>query len=358
MTSSIKGLRATKMQIKGVIREIVFQSFLSVIIYLTNQGKYDIIFDIKIIRGVSMETKVIKVEAKVRKGRKERIKRKKCNLVTFGQNEVLALGTVGCDIEIMKYFKYIYLECYRNGNILTDGYSIPIGTNIEDFEWCRVIMVPANSEIYNPDKYSLLAKDNEYAMYVVNHNDPIYLKHNKEYVLIYSDCQKFIFIFDSEKPFNLDTLRLMERILKERKKKVAYPGGRFNIELLDDVNVYVGEKPLMMALEDAEIVTILDIDALEERLIAIKGNKVYLEIDKQYAEDRVFDCNLNSVNTLNILKNNEDNKIVEIPNLDIDINIRETVINDGSVPIDANKTVEKTYKLKELLRKLNDGDEC
>ncbi|MBX0312885.1 MAG: hypothetical protein JHC31_14175 [Sulfurihydrogenibium sp.] len=303
-----------------------------------------------------METKVVRIEAKVRKGRKERIKKKKCALVTFDQNEILALGMVGCDIEIMKHLGYIYLECYRNGNVLTDGYSIPVNSNVEDFDWCRVIIVPANSEIYNPDKYSLLAKDNEYAMYVVNHNDPIYLKHNKEHVWIHSDCQKFIFIFDSEKPFSSDTLKLIEKILRERKKKVAYPGGRFDVELLDDVDVYVGEKPLMMAIENAEIVSVLDMDALEERLIAIKGNKVYLEIDKQYAEDRVFDCDLNSIDALNILKNDEDSKIVEIPNLDIDIKIREAVIDAESVLIDDSKTEEKTYKLRELLRKLNNKD--
>jgi hypothetical protein len=297
--------------------------------------------------------------------------------------------------DLLRYFvvegESIFHLYFDGDRLITDDpHHIPITVNKENVKKCRFIRVSENAELWNPEDYTLITKDGVEALYTVNHDNDIMYRNGKEYTILYKNNGCFYeksVIFDVEKPLNEETFNLIRRIhnRKDKSKHVCIPENysRFEVKILDDVGIYVGEKHYFMVLENAEIVRVLD-DGNEE-LIAIKGDKTYLEIDRWHAEGedevnfvkdgnrylryvskyRMFDYDFNMVN---VLKIEERNAIAEIPSLDADITVRKFVINVEPVLIDTYPKTwhfekldpelvgEKVYKLRHLVRKLDDTD--
>ena len=335
---------------------------------------------------------VREVELKIEKLRSFKVRRvkEKWSIVKFGDKEfVMPKDTT--DYFVRSLYRNSIFHLYFDGNnvLLEDPYllRIPVGTNKEAVKEYRFIVLDENAELWKPEDYTLIAKENGLALYTTD-DDRIMYRNGKEHTILfrYDKRSKLFFkqsvIFDTEKPLNEETFNLIRRIhnRKDKTKQVCMPENysRFEIGILDDdINVYVGEKHYFMVLENAEIVRV------NEELIAIKGDKTYLEIDRWHAEDeinfikegnrylryvskyRMFNYEFNPIN---VLKIERDKVIAEVPNLDAEITVRKFIEKVEPELIDTYPKTwhfkeldpklvgKKTYKLKDLVRKLNDAD--
>lgn len=158
---------------------------------------------------------------------------------------------------------YVYFECLYDGKEMRSG------------KGSKVVIVPANSELYNPQDYSLIVKDSEYAMYIANHNDDIFLKYNNGYAWIRQFYDSHILpyhitaFFDAEKPFDLETLNFIKELERKRSLSRSINFGGLDVYILEGVNVRNG------IIENAEIVKFEDKKI--RCLIATNGNKIYTE---------------------------------------------------------------------------------
>lgn len=267
---------------------------------------------------------------------------------------------------------------------------IPIAANRKSVKKCKFIVLNEDTELYSPKELNLIAKENGLALYITdNSNDKILYKNDKKYTAIF-DYDTQTVIFDTEKPLNEETFNLIKRLHHESKnntiKYISYDHAReFEIGILDDnINAYIGKNHYILALENAEIVKVLERD--NEKLVAIKGDKTYIELkNKRYTqteEERSWHKDKNGVyyipytskykmfdyefNIVNILKEDEYGTIIaQIPNLDTEIKVKKFIKEVEPMLIDTRNEYwdyiesepklaeEKTYKLKELLRKLS-----
>lgn len=300
----------------------------------------------------------------------------------------------------------IFRRCLKgSGTILEDLFvlndtcfpRIPVGTNRESVKKYRFIAVDENAEFYRPENYDLIAKENGIALYTTNNdNDKILYRNGKEYTIFfrYEGSERFhgqTVIFDTEKPLNEEIFNLIKRLHHKNENNavryISYDYAReFEIGIIDDVDVYVGKNHYILALENAEVVRVIE-NSDSEKLIAIKGNKTYIELKRnRQTEDernwhkdkdgvyyipytsryRIFDYEINPINVLKV--DEYDTVIAQLPNLDTEIKVKkfikkvEPVLVDTRneywdyIPSEPELVEEKTYKLRELVRKLDDKD--
>lgn len=164
---------------------------------------------------------------------------------------------------------YVYFECLYDGKEMRSG------------KGSKIIIVPDDSELYNPQDYSLIAKDFKHAMYIVNHDDDIFLKYNNGYAWIEQFYDSHILLyhitafFDTEKPFNLETLKFIKELERKRNASKFITIGGLDVYIIEGVNVKNG------IIENAEIVKFQDKSV--KYLIATNGNKAYtvvLQVNK------------------------------------------------------------------------------
>lgn len=336
----------------------------------------------------------LKIEKLTRSFKIRRVK-EKWSVVKFGDKEFVMTKELA-ERFTSKIYRGSIFHFYFDGDkvILEDPYLIrtPVGTNREAVKEYRFVVLDENVELWNPERFNLITKENGLALYTTD-DDRILYRNGKRYTIFfrYDKRSKFFFsqtvIFDTEKPLNEETFNLIKRLHDDNDeiRHVRYDifGIGFEIGIFDDdVDVYVGENHYIMVLDNAEIVKF--IDSGMRKLVAIKGNKTYLELNKLYAVDEVkvvaegkeeYRKFINryrtfnyDINPTNILKNENDKVIAEIPSLDTEIKVKKFIINVKPMLIDTNPktwhyerlkpklTEEKTYKLRELVRKLNDED--
>ena len=338
----------------------------------------------------------LKVEKLTRNFKIRKVK-EKWVAVRFGDKEFVMTKDVA-DYFVRCIRRDSIFHLYFDGDkvILDDPYliRIPIGTNRKNVKEYRFIVVDENTEFWNPDNFTLIAKDEGLALYSINHNDDLMYKDGKRYTIFFNNGKEIksfseqTVIFDTEKPLNEETFNLIKRFYYERDKgrHVRYEifGTGFEIVVFDDdVDVYVGKEHYLLALENAELVKVINFG--KEYLAAIKGDKTYIELEKEQQEHdkssyhkdekgryvtytsryRIFNYEFNPVN---VIKSDKERIIAEVPSLDAEIKIKKFIKNVEPILIDGHPKTwhyqssepefveEKSRRLRELVRKLSDND--
>jgi uncharacterized pyridoxamine 5'-phosphate oxidase family protein len=348
-----------------------------------------------------MQVREIELKAEKLGSRSLKIKRvkEKWSIVKFGDKEFLMPKELINRFTNKVYRDSIFHFYFDGDRVITDDpYHIPATVDKEAIKECRFIVVDENAEFWNAERYTLIAKENGLALYTTDDdNDKMLYRNGREYTIFFrydkksKDFCKHTVIFDAEKPLNEETFKLVRRIgykvESERIRHIRYAYFRgFEVGIVDDdVDVYVGERHYIMALDNAEIVKVLKYNG-EEELVAIKGDKAYVELKRnRQTEDevkvivegkkcksyvskyRMFDYDFKPIN---VLKANEitDTVIAQVPSLDADITVKKFIINVEPVLVNTYPKTwlyeklspeiveEKTYKLRDLVKKLSSED--
>jgi len=343
-----------------------------------------------------METKEIELKAEILGVRSLKIRKVKeiWDVVKFGDKEFLMPKDVK-DYFTSKMYENSHFYLYFDGdNVITDNeYHIPFGTHRKAKEH-RFIIANENTELWKPEGFTLIAKENGLALYTVNHDDNILYRNGNKYTIVFRcgnksrSFYKQKVIFETEKPLNEETFNLIKRLHDNTDKaKCVKIGdgeiGFFEVEILDynDVNVYTTDNEHhLVALENAEIVRVFeDIDGYRiEKLIAIKGNKTYLGTEQVYYQSEGSYIKFNGANkyyisnyrfydyipdVIGVIRKDMYKSIVEIPSLDSDIIVRKWITKTEPEVIVAHPHTlncnflepelmeERTFKVRNLVDK-------
>jgi len=314
--------------------------------------------------------------------------------VTFGDREFL-MPKETSDYFENKLYENSHFYLYFDGDkVLTDNaYHIPFGTHRKAKE-CRFIIVNDNAELWKPEDFTLIAKENGLALYMVNHDDNILYRKGNEYTIVfkYGNKSRAFYkqevIFETEKPLNQETYDLIKKLHDNKNKaKCVKIGdgeiGFFEVEILDynDVNVYTADNEHhLVVLENAEIVRVFeDIEGYQiEKLIAIKGNKTYLGTEQVYYQSEGNYIKFDGANkyyiskyrfydyipdVIGVIRKDLYKSIVEIPSLDSDIIVRKWITKTEPKVIDTHPHTlncnflepelveEQTFKVRNLANK-------
>jgi len=279
---------------------------------------------------------------------------------------------------------YFYLYFDGNNVITDDKYHIPVGLSEDCVKEYRFIVVDEDTELWRPEDYVLIGKSDGLAVYATDaYNYEIMYKKGKRFTILFryeKDYCKMLYKqeaeFEIDKPLNRDTFELIKRIHLDGEAKYTV-GFDVSINVIDDnVDVYVGENHYIMVIDNAEIVR--KIDYGKEKLIAIKGNKTYINLYQVMAVEecmihnnrivdssyRMFDYDLKEYRKLDVSRtvSGEKARLFEISGLDTDITVEKLIIDVIPVPVDQywhyEKSMpmpveEKTYKVRDLVKKLD-----
>jgi len=331
-----------------------------------------------------MEIKEVILEVQRLVKRKQKIKnvKEEWYVVEFGEREFLMPKEV-CNYLLSKIYKGSCFDMYFDGDkVFTDDeYHVPVGNNREVKEY-TFIFEDENTEFWKPGDFTLVAKNNGFALYTTEHDKYILYRNGKKYNML--DYPRTTFTFETEKPLDEETFNLIKRLHSDWKKAkyIKINGSRVfaDIRVLDydEINIYTVEKSnehQIIAIENAELVKIA-----EDVYIAIKGNKTYLGIIQFYSpiesdftkikkviityksKHKMFEYII--LDLMNVVKKEKYTKdkhtvgyksIVEIPSLDSEIIVRTLIKNAEPILTDivgklkkyeeTNVTVENPIEL-------------
>ena len=246
-----------------------------------------------------MEIKEVILDAWVPGKRKMKKTKEKWYAVKFGDREFYMPEEIK-DRFVSKIYHGSTFSLYFDGNkfFTDDKYHIPAGS--KDIKWHKFIVLHESVELFKPENLTLLAKDNELVLFLINNDkDTIIYKQGNKYRIV--DYPSMTIQFETGKPVNEETYNLLKRLHKYNDNAkyiktdvpVAFTGGRefTNIRILDydDVKVHTIEETeeyRTIAIENAELVSI------GEDYVAIKGNGTYIVTNNSQlpikVEERTF----------------------------------------------------------------------
>jgi hypothetical protein len=210
----------------------------------------------------------------------------------------------------------------------------------------RVIILPTSTEFKINSDYTLLAKDNNHTMMLINHNDDILIEYEienkKRYVWFGSQTsndEQAIQIIEVQKDVVLD-IETMKKINKRKNNIVRFQFLEyFTTSIADDIiKLHKGRDHRILVAENAQHVRALDCYTSWKNVL-LNGNKKYIEVEMYKKNGIVYTYHLDDIplipNDNNMIeKAIKDDKILhafaEIPNLDIEITIKTWVYNAES----------------------------
>ena len=253
-----------------------------------------------------MEVREVVLDAWVPGKRKMKKTKEKWYSVKFGDREFY-MPEVIKDRFVSKIYNGSTFSLYFDGNkfFTDDKYHIPAGS--KDIKWHKFIVLHESVELFKPENLTLLAKDNELVLFLINNDkDTIIYKQGNKYRIV--DYPSMTIQFETEKPVNEETYNLLKRLHKyndnakyiKTNVPVAFTGGRefTNIRILDydNVKVYTTEETeeyRTIAIENAELVSI------GEDYVAIKGNGTYIVTNNSQLPIKVEERTLKTKEFLN-----------------------------------------------------------
>jgi len=331
-----------------------------------------------------MEIKEVTLKALVPNGRRLETKEETWYTIKFGDKEFLMPK------QVMKDFtKKIHHESefslYFDGNKIFTNHKLHIPVEIKEINSHNFVVLKDDVELFKPENFTLLAKENGLSLYMINNNDISTIYRSSNVYRVINFLGRTTIAFDKEKPLDDETYNLVKRLASYHKAKHIKVNGQmafFNIRILDhnDVKVYTTENASeyrIFLVENAEFAKVND-----EMYVAIKGNQTYMVMNSFYMPIETTEHNNHyegyeyiTPNIVKVLhKENQEysvderktvfveRTIVEIPNIDSEIIVRkvtrkaEPVIKRNQTKLSHNMlepeiVEEKTYKIRDFLNK-------
>ena len=331
-----------------------------------------------------MEIKEVTLKALVPNGRRLETKDETWYTVKFGDKEFLMPKQV-----VKDFTKKIHHESefslYFDGNKIFTNHKLHIPVEIKEINSHNFVVLKDDVELFKPENFTLLAKENGLSLYMINNNDISTIYRSSNVYRVINFLGRTTIAFDKEKPLDDETYNLVKRLASYHKAKYIKINGQiafFNIRILDynDVKVYTTENASeyrIFLVENAEFAKVND-----EMYVAIKGNQTYMVMNSFYMPIETTEHNNHyegyeyiTPNIVKVLhKENQEysvderktvfveNSIVEIPNTNSEIIVRkvtrkaEPVIKRNQTKLSHNMlepeiVEEKTYKIRDFLNK-------
>jgi len=332
-----------------------------------------------------MEIKEVVVNAIAPSGRGVRIKDEIWHIVKFGDREFLMPKTASKKFtKNMRHDTVFYFYFDGNNLITNNTLHIPVGTMAKNLDERYFVVLKDNVELFEPENYILLAKENGLALYMMKNYTTTYYKDGNVYREVDRLCIPTTITFYKEKPFNEETYNLLQKVPSYNDTKIIRINKhrtllKVRIHDYNDLKVYATEdayKYRIFLIENAEFAKIGSV-----LHVAFKGDQTYMMMDNFYMsiettghnnEYEGYECII--PDTTKVLHKElreyiDEGKIVfvessitEIPSANSEIIVRK-VIRKAEPLIKRNpaklsykllepKIVEeKTYKIKDFVNK-------
>jgi len=233
-----------------------------------------------------MEIKEVILETLVPIFNRYEIREEQWYAVKFGDREFL----IPKQKQVLNIFtKKIYHESefslYFDGDKVLTNNNRHKPMNTKKVDKHKFIVLQDNVELLKPENFTLLAKENGLALYMINNDKILTIYRNGNIYRVIGPAIRKTITFEKERPLNDETYNLVQRLASYHKAKfikVDVGITSLKIRILDynDVKVYTAEdtnKYRIFVIENAEFVKIYD-----DTYVAIKGDKTYIVMDIFY----------------------------------------------------------------------------
>jgi len=332
-----------------------------------------------------MEVKEVVIKAIAPSGRGRRTKDEVWHVVKFGDREFLMPKTAS-----KKFTKNIRRDTvfsfYFDGNnlITNNKQHIPDNTMVQSLNERYFIVLKDDVELFKPENYTLLARENGLALYMMKNYTKTFYKDGNVYREVDRLCIPTTIKFYEEKPFNEETYNLLQKIPSLRDTKNIWinkhrPLLRMSVHDYNDLKVYATEdeyKYRIFLIENAEFAKIGSV-----LHVAFKGDKTYMIMDNFYMPIETtehkndyegYECIIPDATKVLHKELKEyidegktvfvESSITEIPSVDSEIIVRKVIRKaEPIIKRDTNKLSykllepeileEKTYKIKDFVNK-------
>jgi len=332
-----------------------------------------------------MEIKEVVVEAIAPSGKGRRIGKETWHIVKFGDREFLMPKTASKKFtKNMRHDTVFYFYFDGNNLITNNRQHIPVDNIVQSLNERYFVVLKEDVELFKPENYTLLARENGLALYIMKNYTTTFYKDGNVYREVDRLCIPTTIKFYEEKPFNEETYNLLQKIASSRDTKNIWINGnrpllRMSVHDYNDLKVYATEdeyKYRIFLIENAEFAkngSVLH--------VAFKGDQTYMVMDNFYMPIETtghnndyegYECiipNASKVLHKELKEYIDEGKIVfvessiiEIPSVDSEIIVRKVIRKAEPVfkrnpdrlsykLLEPNIVEEKTYKIKDFVNK-------